>query len=140
MIRYIFTFLIVWSMESGEHMPNKELFLKELHRVAKPGGRIIIVTWCHRETISSSPLQPWEVKLLQKISNAYFLPEWVPVSRYKQVANSLRWMDVRVDDWSTFVAPFWPAVIRSILKPSNFFKMLRSGKATIKSAIAAVRC
>ena len=35
-------------MESGEHMPNKKDFVNELYRVTAPGGRIIIVTWCHR--------------------------------------------------------------------------------------------
>lgn len=35
-------------MESGEHMPNKKKFVEELFRVTAPGGRIIIVTWCHR--------------------------------------------------------------------------------------------
>ena len=40
---------IVWSLESGEHMPDKPAFVKELCRVAAPGGRIIIVTWCHRD-------------------------------------------------------------------------------------------
>jgi tocopherol O-methyltransferase len=44
-------------MESGEHMPDKEAFLKELLRVTMPGGRIIIVTWCHRE------LRPEETSL-----------------------------------------------------------------------------
>ena len=42
------TILIAWSMESGEHMPDKKQFVKELFRVTAPGGRIIIVTWCHR--------------------------------------------------------------------------------------------
>ena len=41
-------FLSAWSMESGEHMPNKKKFVEELFRVTAPGGRIIIVTWCHR--------------------------------------------------------------------------------------------
>ena len=35
-------------MESGEHMPDKARFVGELARVCMPGGRIIIVTWCHR--------------------------------------------------------------------------------------------
>lgn len=42
------SFDLVWSLESGEHMPDKERFVHELCRVACPGGRIIIVTWCHR--------------------------------------------------------------------------------------------
>ena len=41
-------FDLVWSMESGEHMPDKAQFVGELARVCKPGGRIIMVTWCHR--------------------------------------------------------------------------------------------
>jgi len=42
------SFDLVWSMESGEHMPDKARFVGELARVCMPGGRIIIVTWCHR--------------------------------------------------------------------------------------------
>jgi SAM-dependent methyltransferase len=39
-------FDLAWSMESGEHMPDKQKFVNELVRVTAPGGRIIIVTWC----------------------------------------------------------------------------------------------
>lgn len=42
------SFDLVWSLESGEHMPTKPKFVGELVRVCAPGGRIIIVTWCHR--------------------------------------------------------------------------------------------
>lgn len=39
------SFDLVWSMESGEHMPDKRQFVKELARVAAPGGKVIVVTW-----------------------------------------------------------------------------------------------
>jgi tocopherol O-methyltransferase len=42
------TFDFVWSMESGEHMPDKEKFLQECYRVLKPGGTFLMATWCHR--------------------------------------------------------------------------------------------
>ncbi len=42
------SFDLIWSLESGEHMPDKERFVGELARVCAPGGHIIIVTWCHR--------------------------------------------------------------------------------------------
>jgi tocopherol O-methyltransferase len=58
-----------WSMESGEHMPDKKRFVNELFRVTKPDGRIIIVTWCHRELRpGETKLASWELKLLNKIS------------------------------------------------------------------------
>lgn len=54
------------------------------------------------------------------------------------LATALGLEDVRQDDWSEFVAPFWPAVIRSALVPRNFFRMIRTGTATVKGAIASV--
>jgi tocopherol O-methyltransferase len=39
------SFDLVWSMESGEHMPDKKQFISELKRVATPGGKIVVVTW-----------------------------------------------------------------------------------------------
>ena len=40
------------SMESGEHMPNKDAWLAECRRVLKPGGRMLMATWTHRSTDS----------------------------------------------------------------------------------------
>ena len=47
-------FDLAWSMESGEHMPDKQKFVNELVRVTAPGGRIIIVTWCASSVERSS--------------------------------------------------------------------------------------
>ena len=44
------TFDLLWSMESGEHMPNKEKWLAECQRVLKPGGRMLMATWTHKAT------------------------------------------------------------------------------------------
>jgi tocopherol O-methyltransferase len=50
-------------------MPEKDRFVNELFRVTKPGGRMIIVTWCHRELKpGEQKLAPWEERLLHKIS------------------------------------------------------------------------
>lgn len=63
-------FILVWSMESGEHMPHKLNFMKELYRVAAPGGRVLVVTWCHRELKPDEKgLTPSELKLLGKIND-----------------------------------------------------------------------
>lgn len=50
-------------------MPDKEMFMNELVRVTAPGGRIILVTWCHRELLKDeAELKPFEQRLLQKIN------------------------------------------------------------------------
>ena len=46
-------FDLIWSMESGEHMPDKAQFIAELARICRPGGKVLIVTWCHRQSHSS---------------------------------------------------------------------------------------
>ncbi|KAE8721419.1 Detected protein of unknown function [Hibiscus syriacus] len=129
-------FDLVWSMESGEHMPEKAKFVNELARVAAPGGTIIIVTWCHRDLgPSEESLQPWEKKLLNRICNAYYLPEWCSTSDYVKLLQSLSLLDVRAADWSEHVSPFWPAVIRSAFTWKGFISLLRSGLKTIKGAL-----
>ncbi|XP_077238288.1 gamma-tocopherol methyltransferase [Tasmannia lanceolata] len=130
-------FDLVWSMESGEHMPDKSKFLSELARVAAPGATIIIVTWCHRDlSPSEDSLQPEEQKILDKICDAYYLPAWCSASDYVKIAQSLSLEDIKAADWSENVAPFWPAVIRSSLTWKGLWSLLTSGWKTIRGALA----
>ncbi|CAI0439746.1 unnamed protein product [Linum tenue] len=120
-------FDLVWSMESGEHMPDKPKFVSELARVAAPGATIIIVTWCHRDLgPSEESLTKWEKDHLDKICKAYYLPEWCSTSDYVKLLQSLNLQDIRTADWSANVAPFWPAVIRSALTWKGFTSLLRT--------------
>jgi MPBQ/MSBQ methyltransferase len=43
------SFDLVWACESGEHMPDKKKYVEEMTRVLKPGGKIVIATWCQRD-------------------------------------------------------------------------------------------
>ncbi|GER28704.1 gamma-tocopherol methyltransferase [Striga asiatica] len=119
-------FDLVWSMESGEHMPNKAKFVNELARVAAPGGRIIIVTWCHRDLSPGESLRTDEQDLLNKICGAYYLPEWCSTADYVKLLKSLSMEDIKSADWSEYVAPFWPAVIKSALTWKGITSLLRS--------------
>lgn len=131
------TFDFVWSMESGEHMPDKRKFVGELARVCEPGGRILIVTWCHRNlNPGESALPPDEQFLLDRICDAYYLPAWCSVADYERIAKELGLEDIRTADWSLEVQPFWRAVIETALTPEGVVGLLQAGPTTIAGAFA----
>jgi tocopherol O-methyltransferase len=127
------SFDIVWSMESGEHMPDKARFVSEMARVCKPGGHIILVAWCHR-SVSLSPLTAKEDRMLAQISDAFFLPQWCSVDDYKCWAKEYGLSVVRCEDWTKRVKRFWPAVILSALRPRALLDVIRSGPKTMRGA------
>jgi tocopherol O-methyltransferase len=129
------SFDLVWSLESGEHMPNKTKFLQECYRVLKPGGTLIMVTWCHRPT-DVLPLTADEQKHLQDIYRVYCLPYVISLPEYEAIAHQLPLNNIRTADWSTAVAPFWNFVIDSAFTPQAFFGLLFSGWSTIQGALS----
>ncbi|WP_309736664.1 methyltransferase domain-containing protein [Chamaesiphon sp. OTE_75_metabat_556] len=130
------SFDLVWSLESGEHMPDKVKFLQECHRVLKPGGKLIFVTWCHRPTTPETPLTAAEHKHLQDIYRVYCLPYVISLPEYVEIVEQGGFKDLRVDDWSTAVAPFWDVVIDSAITPQAIFGLFQAGWKTIEAAMS----
>ncbi|MDX2239376.1 MAG: methyltransferase domain-containing protein [Leptolyngbyaceae cyanobacterium bins.302] len=129
------SFDFVWSLESGEHMPDKTQFMQELCRVLKPGGTLLMVTWCHRPT-EQSPLTDDEQHHLQEIYRVYCLPYVISLPEYEQIARSLPLQNIRTADWSQAVAPFWDVVIDSAFNPMAIVGLLFSGWKTIEAALS----
>lgn len=129
------SFDLVWSMESGEHMPDKKQFISELKRVATPGGKIVVVTWCHRDLKPGEDLTRVEKALLKFINSIYFLPPWVSVDDYVKLANEAGLQNVRRADWTENVTPFWPAVLKSSLKWRSI-KALAKSRTVRRGALA----
>lgn len=130
------TFNLVWSLESGEHMPDKRQFLQECCRVLKPGGYLILATWCHRPVQPTAGLTPAEQKHLAKIYQVYCLPYVISLPDYEAIAHSLPLQAIRTADWSEEVAPFWNVVIDSAFNPQAVWGLLTSGWTTIKAAMS----
>lgn len=131
------TFDLAWSLESGEHMPDKERFVGELFRVTAPGGRIIIVTWCHRDLKEGETcLTKREERLLSRINRAYYLPRWCSVHDYVQLMKRNGATDIQREDWSYIIAPFWKAVIASCFNWKSIVGLLKSGFSTQRGAYA----
>ncbi|MDZ7958468.1 MAG: methyltransferase domain-containing protein [Aulosira sp. DedQUE10] len=129
------SFDLVWSLESGEHMPNKIKFMQECYRVLKPGGKLIMVTWCHRP-IDDSPLTDDERNHLQEIYRVYCLPYVISLPEYAAIANQMSLQNIRTDDWSKAVAPFWDFVIDSAFTPKAIWGLLTAGWTTIVGALS----
>jgi tocopherol O-methyltransferase len=131
------SFDLVWSLESGEHMPNKKQFLQECYRVLQPGGTLIMATWCHRSLDGAAgQLTGDERRHLADIYRVYALPYVISLPEYEAIAQNLGFKDLRTADWSTAVAPFWDVVIDSAFDLNAIIGLLRSGWTTIQAALS----
>lgn len=131
------SFDLVWSLESGEHMPDKTKFLQECYRVLKPGGQLIMATWCHRPTNSlAGELTRDEKHHLEEIYRVYCLPYVISLPEYEAIARDCGFVNLKSDDWSQAVAPFWDQVITSAFDPKVIMGVLTAGWSTIEGALS----
>lgn len=131
------TFDLVWSLESGEHMPDKTKFIQECYRVLQPGGKLILATWCHRETNSlAGELTPDEVAHLKEIYRVYCLPYVISLSEYREIALESGFSNLKADDWSMAVEPFWNVVIDTAIAPQAIMGLFKAGWQTIQGALS----
>lgn len=121
------SFDLVWSLESAEHFPDKQKFLQEAYRVLKPGGLLLMATWCHRPiTPATGELTSQEQQHLAKIYRVYCLPPVISIPEYKNLAQQVNFQNIRTADWSSEVAPFWDAVIASAFSEEAILGLLQS--------------
>lgn len=128
-------FDFIWSMESGEHMPDKQAFLQECHRLLKPGGTFLMATWCHRAIHNlAGPLTDSEQLHLDRLYQLYHLPYVISLPEYGEIAENIGFTDLALADWSQQVEFFWQDVVRSALDPEVIASILQSGSETIQGA------
>lgn len=129
------SFDVVWSLESGEHMENKQNFLQECARVLKPGGKMLMFVWCVRE--SKPKLKVAEKFALRRIMEEYCLPRLAPASEYGTEMLRAGLRGVNTDDWTDRAAPFWGEVARSaVFRRSGWEVLIKYGWPLIRSALA----
>ncbi|NET57740.1 MAG: methyltransferase domain-containing protein [Symploca sp. SIO2E6] len=131
------SFDFVWSLESGEHMPDKEQFIRECYRVLKVGGTFLMATWCHRPiTSATGELTADEQQHLQEMCRVYCLPYVISLPEYEAIAGNLSFQNICTADWSDAVGPFWDMVIDSAFEPTVILGLLQSGWSTIEAALS----
>jgi tocopherol O-methyltransferase len=126
---------LIWSMENAEHIAPKEDMLSLFYDRLRPGGRVLMITWCTRDT-SQKPLTRKEEQILKKLCRLYHLPPWISLARYEELSRETGFRDIQTADWSAYVAPFWGAVIRSALSVRGLRGLAKTGLSTVRGAWA----
>ena len=127
-------FDLIWSLESAEHMPGKPALLDHFYHLTAPGGQLLMVTWCLRDTPPA--LTDRERRLHERIQQLYHLPPLPTIAEYADLAARAGFQHVETDDWTDAVAPFWRAVIGTVFQWRSVVGLLRAGLPTLRGAWA----
>jgi MPBQ/MSBQ methyltransferase len=129
------SFDVVWSIEAGPHMPDKAVFARELMRVLKPGGVLVVADWNQRDD-RKIPLNFWEKPVMQQLLDQWSHPAFSSIEGFSELlaATGLVEGNVTTADWTVQTLPSWiDSVWQGIARPvglisfgfSGFIKSLR---------------
>ncbi|KAJ0970915.1 hypothetical protein J5N97_018874 [Dioscorea zingiberensis] len=111
-------------------------FMSELSRVTAPGGIIIVTCVCHRDLKPyEDSLPPEEDNVMNKINTAFYHPECYSPSDFVKLAKSLSLQDIKIADWSDYVTPYYPAVMKTVLTWETLEFLLQSGPQSRRRAL-----
>jgi len=115
------TFDLVWSLESCEQFYDKPLFIKQAFRVLKPGGRLLLATWCSGAEVYSG----LQARQYRKLCMSLQLPYMPTLPRYVTLLEQEGFVTEQALDWSMKVERTWEAGLASLQAYSlfNIYKM-----------------
>lgn len=118
------SFDVVWCIEAGPHMPDKATFAKELMRVLKPGGVLVVADWNQRDA-RKQPLVVWECWVMQQLLDQWAHPEFASIEGFAELlqATGLTEGEVITADWTRSTLPSWiDSIWQGILRPSGLIR------------------
>jgi MPBQ/MSBQ methyltransferase len=127
------SFDVVWSVEAGPHMPDKAIFAKELVRVLKPGGLLVVADWNQRDD-RTLPLNFWEKPVMRQLLDQWSHPAFASIEGFAECLEATGLVEDRVitADWSQETLPSWfDSIWQGIAKPEGLIRFGISG--SIKS-------
>ncbi|TVP67379.1 MAG: methyltransferase domain-containing protein [Leptolyngbya sp. LCM1.Bin17] len=123
------SFDVVWSIEAGPHMPDKAIFAKELLRVLKPGGVLVVADWNQRD-VRRQPLKGWEKPVMQQLLDQWSHPAFASIEGFAELlaATGMVQGSVTTADWSQQTLPSWlDSIWQGIVRPQGLIKFGPSG-------------
>jgi MPBQ/MSBQ methyltransferase len=123
------SFDVVWSVEAGPHMPDKAIFAKELMRVLKPGGILVLADWNQRDD-RQIPLNFWEKPVMQQLLDQWSHPAFSSIEGFSELLEATGWVEGRVTtaDWTAETLPSWiDSIWQGVARPAGLVKFGLSG-------------
>jgi MPBQ/MSBQ methyltransferase len=123
------SFDIVWSIEAGPHMPDKAVFARELMRVLKPGGVLVVADWNQRDD-RQNPLNFWEKPVMQQLLDQWSHPAFSSIEGFSELlaATGLVEGEVIAADWTEPTLPSWlDSIWQGIARPEGLVRFGLSG-------------
>lgn len=131
------SFDVVWSVEAGPHMPDKAVFARELLRVLKPGGVLVVADWNQRDD-RQVPLNAWEKPVMRQLLDQWSHPAFASIEGFAEQleATGLVSGQVVTADWSKETLPSWlDSIWQGVIRPQG---MVRFGPAGIIKSVREV--
>jgi len=123
------SFDVVWSIEAGPHMPDKAIFAKELLRVLKPGGMLVVADWNQRDD-RLDPLNVWERPVMRQLLDQWSHPAFASIEEFSELleATGLVEGSVTTADWTEATLPSWlDSIWQGVVRPSGLVRFGLSG-------------
>lgn len=118
------SFDVVWSIEAGPHMPDKAVFARELLRVLKPGGILVVADWNQRDD-RQIPLNAWERPVMKQLLEQWAHPAFASIEGFAEAlaATGLAAGDVRTADWTQETLPSWlDSIWQGVARPAGLVR------------------
>jgi len=119
------SFDVIWSIEAGLHMPDKAQFVRELMRVLKPGGILLIADWNQRDD-RQIPLRYWEKLVTQQMLDQWSCPALSSIEGFSELLEATGLVEgtVTTADWTAETLPSWfDSIWQGIVRPAGIVRL-----------------
>jgi len=116
------SFDIIWSLESCEQFFDKSMFIEQAYRVLKPGGTLMLATWCSSREEYEGTL----AKKYQKLCLAFDLPYMPTIACYQELLKAQQFAVNVSSDWTQHVKKSWDVGV-SLLSAYSVIQALKMG-------------